>query len=348
MELRRPARVRSAPPTARRHRKGALAEPRGRLIERPDQVEHHRWLPPPDDERRRGLVEIDGPTRAMLHALHWRKPPRDPRRLWVALAIALLLHAFFVAAVWYEMRPPAPVPNVVEVQVDQGIQVRFIVRTAAKAAPAIPPPAPPPRPTREAVGKNALAVHLPPSQVPAAQPAPAASAPPPVLFDRTGEAVLPANAPGAPAAAYVQRVPQGDTEIMQHTAGDRYQSAPNTFKKYFPPPNESFVAGVMRKLNGHQGNTKSVDLPGGIHLKCQKVLGIPIPNCGVPPDPPPSTDGDERMNMAPAPLLKGTPMPKPDVATCIAEYRAGKPLPYGCPVDTPARAVDAEHGKTGR
>jgi len=30
------------------------------------------------------------------------------------------------------------------------------------------------------------------------------------------------------------------------------------------------------------------------------------------------------------------------VEACIAMYRAGKPLAYGCPVDTPDRAVDAE------
>lgn len=282
----------------------------------------------------------------MLHELRWRKPPRDHRRLWAALTIALVLHALFVVVVWHEMKPSAPLPQVVHVQLDQGIQVRFITRNAAptKATPppVTPPPPPPPRLAREPVSKNALTVHMPASPSPAAQPVPATSAPHPVLFDRTGQIVLPANASSAPSAAYVQRAPQGDTQIMQHRAGAQYQSEPNTFKQYFPPSNESFIRGVMRKLNGHESNSKNVDLPGGIHLKCQKVFGIPIPNCGMPPAPPPPTDGDQRLNMAPPPLVKGTQLPKIDVATCIADYRAGKPLPYGCPVDTPARAVDAE------
>lgn len=310
------------------------------LIERPDQVEHHRWSP----EAHRGLAPLDGPTRAMLHELRWRKPPRDHRRLWMALAIALALHVLFVAVVWYEMKPTPMPPQVVPVQLDQGIQVRFIARgpASAKAAPPItPPPLPPP--AREPVSKNAMTLRVP--TAPAPQPAPASSAPRPVLFDRTGQIVLPANASsaaGAPSADYVQHVPQGDTQIMQYRAGAQYQSAPNRFKQYFPPPDESFVAGVMRKLNGKESNSKDVDLPGGIHLKCQKVLGIPIPNCGMPPPPPPPTDGDERLNMASAALVKGAPSNKPDIAVCISDYRAGKPLPYGCPVDTPARAVDAE------
>ena len=286
----------------------------------------------------------------MLHELRWRKPPRDHRRLWTALVIALVLHVLFVAVVWHEMKPTARLPQVVRVQLDQGIQVRFITRNAAspKAAPPVTPspPPPPPRPAREPVSKNAMTAHMPESSTSVAQPAPATSAPHPVLFGRTGQIVLPANA-SSTSADYVQQAPQGDARIMQHRAGAQYQSGPNTFKKYFPPPDESFVGGVMRELNGSESNSKSVDLPGGIHLKCQKVFGIPIPNCGMPPPPPPPTDGDQRLNMVSAPLVKGTPMPKPDLATCIADYRAGKPLPYGCPVDTPARAVDAEKKKSG-
>ncbi|MGC1547062.1 MAG: hypothetical protein WA777_00885, partial [Rhodanobacter sp.] len=72
-------------------------------------------------------------------------------------------------------------------------------------------------------------------------------------------------------------------------------------------------------------------------------LGIPTPECGMPPAAPPSTDGDERLNMASTPLAADPHAPKPpSVEECIAVYRANKPLPYGCPVDTPTRAVDAE------
>lgn len=285
-------------------------------------------------------MPFDGPTRAMLHALRWRKPPRDHRRLWTAMGIALALHVFFGAVVWYEMKPPARRPEFVEVKLNSALQIRFIARQPARELAAPPPLAPPPpsRPIREPVSKSAMTVHMP---GPAPVPVSASSAPHPALFSRTGQIILPAGAPSAAPtqAGYVQRVPQGDAQIMQDRAGNQYKSAPNRFEKYFPPPKESFVGGLMRKLNGSQSNTKSVDLPHGIHLKCQKVFGIPIPNCGIPPAPPPPTDGDERLNMAPPPLVKGTPMPKPGIAACIADYQAGKPLPYGCPVDTPARAV---------
>ncbi|WP_284322479.1 hypothetical protein [Dyella acidisoli] len=281
----------------------------------------------------------------MLHELRWRKPPRDHRRLWAALAIALVLHVLFVAVVWYEMKATPMPPQVVRVQFDQGIQVRFITRSSAPSKAPPPFALPPPPLAREPVSKNAMTLRMPASSTP--PPAPATSVPHPALFDRTGQIVLPASASSAPSADYVQHGPQGDAQIMQHRAGAQYQSAPNQFKQYFPPPHESFVAGVLRKLNGSESNSKSVDLPGGIHLKCQKVLGIPTPNCGIPPDPPPPTDGDERLNMAPASLVKGNALPKPDLATCIADYRAGKPLAQGCPVDTPARAVDAEKKRPG-
>ena len=54
--------------------------------------------------------------------------------------------------------------------------------------------------------------------------------------------------------------------------------------------------------------------------------------------------GDERLSMAPATPLTEPLRPRalPGVARCIELYRTGHPLPHGCPVDTPNRAVDAE------
>ena len=87
-----------------------------------------------------------------------------------------------------------------------------------------------------------------------------------------------------------------------------------------------------------------VDLPGGIHLKCKTVVGVPIPNCINPPSPPSAKVGDERLSMAPSKPLAPDPhaAKPPSVEACIAIYRADKPLPWGCPTDTPNRAVDAE------
>lgn len=283
----------------------------------------------------------------MLHQLRWRKPPRDRRRLWGALAIALLLHVFFTVAVWYEMKPGVRAPEVVRVQLDQGIQVRFITRGVSKpsaAPPPIAPPTPPPRPVREPPSKNAMTVHLPTS-APAPQPAPATSAPRPLLFDRSGQVVLPASASSAPSEEYVQHAPQGDTQIMHDRDIIKYK--PTKLDPYWRKSSNA-IDDALQKAVEKTTVKKTIQLPGGIRIHCGVSLAALAGGCGGdPPPPPPPTDGDERLNMAPAPLVKGTSTPKPDVATCIADYRAGKPLPYGCPVDTPTRAVDAEKQKPG-
>jgi hypothetical protein len=319
---------------------------RGRLIERPDQVEHHRWFPPPP-EKDRGLHLFDEPTRALLHEMRWRKTPRDHRLLWVALTIALLLHALFVTVLWYEMKPGLQARTPQLVQVDNAIQVRFIShRTGAPPAPppmAVPPPPPLPKPSHEPVSKNAMTVHLP-TPAPAPQPAPATSTAQPMLFDRTGRIILPANAssaPAAPAPDYVQRGPQGDTQIMHDRDPIKYK--PTKLDPYWRKSTNA-VDDALQKVVEKTTVTKTIQLPKGIRIHCGISIAALAGGCGgEPPPPPPSNDGDERLNMAPASLVKGGAAPaKPDVATCIALYKAGKPLPYGCPVDTPARAAGAQ------
>lgn len=287
----------------------------------------------------RGLAPLDSGTRALLHQMHWRKPPRDRRRLWTGLAITLLLHAVFGGVIWYEMRPRPQPLELVQVRLEPALRVRLIAHPVAAAAP--PPvvlpsprtPPPPRRAVREPVAKNAMTVSLP--------------SPPPVLqlYDRNGQIALPANAasaPAAPAGGYVAHLPQSDAQVMQGQAGKRYQAKSNQFTPYFPPPGETAAGSLVRRITG----SKAVDLPGGVHLKCRTVLGIPTPDCHDPPPPPPSNDGDERLSMASAPLAKDPQAAKPpSVGQCITLYRAGKPLPYGCPVDTPSRAVDAEKHK---
>jgi hypothetical protein len=291
----------------------------------------------------------------MLHQMRWRKAPRDHRRLWVAMTIAVLLHAFFMLVVWYEMKPslrPHQPPEA-RIPMDTAIQVRFITRSASAAHPvspvAVSPPPPPPlpKPSREPVSKNAMTVHMPapapvPATAPPPQPAPATSAAP-VLFDRTGRIILPANAssaPAAPAADYVQRGPQGDTQIMHDRDPIKYK--PTALDPYWRKSTNA-VDDALQKLVEKTTVTKTIQLPKGIRIHCGISIAALSAGCGgEPPPPPPSTDGDERLNMAPASLVKGGPAPtKPDIATCIAVYKSGKPLPYGCPVDTPARASSA-------
>ncbi|RDS85370.1 hypothetical protein [Dyella psychrodurans] len=285
----------------------------------------------------------------MLHQLRWRKSPPDHGRLWMALGIALVLHVFFVIAVWHEMKPRARQLGEMVARQVSAIQVRLIVHAASKG-PAAPPPivlTSPPRPAREPVSKNAMTLHMPgPAPTPASppQPAPASSAPV-RLFDQTGRIVLPANASSAPVAPtpdYVQRAPQGDTQIMHDKDPVKYK--PTALDPYWRKGG-SGLDDVLQKAVEKTTVSKTIQLPMGIRIRCSITFAALGGGCGGadPPPPPPPTDGDERLNMAPASLIRNASTPKaPDVASCIADYRAGKPLPYGCPVDTPTRAVDAE------
>jgi hypothetical protein len=289
----------------------------------------------------------------MLHQMRWRKAPRDRRRLWVALTIALLLHVFFISFVWYEMKPRGALAQPVAAQAESAIQVRFIMRSTGPVQPVpppvLPPPPPPPRPSREPVSKNAMTLHMPgPAPAPAAttQPPPT---PAPVLFDRTGRIILPANvstAPSAPAADYVQRGPQGDTQIMHDHDPIKYKAT--KLDPYWRKSTNA-VDDALHKLVEKTTVTKTIQLPKGIRIHCGISLAALAGGCGGdPPPPPPSNEGDERLNMAPATLVKGAATPaKPDPATCIAIYKAGKPLPYGCPVDTPARAASVQKPASG-
>lgn len=263
------------------------------------------------------------------------------------LALVLLLHLAFLVALWLAMRP-VPVPLPVDTGSDVTVlHLRFIPRAAAPApppVPAVPPPsahAPPQHVVHEAPRPDAM-------QVESAAPAPAAStAKPLALFDRDGVAQLPPSAATthAPLPGYIQHKPTGDMQVMDHRSPLPYKAT--RFEKYFPPPGENAAEAGLRKviqaLHGKGPSEKTVNLPRGVHLKCKTLLGIPTPLCGLPPAPPPPNDGDERLSMPSAPLAKDPhPPTPPSLKTCIAAWRSQGPLPYGCPVDTPARAVDEE------
>ncbi|WP_091334119.1 hypothetical protein [Frateuria terrea] len=257
----------------------------------------------------------------------------------------LALHGLFGAVVWWEMRPQ-PAHEVVRVRLGDALQVRLI-QQPRQATPAPPPAVPPPPapaaprpPARERPRPDAMTASI---------PAPASSMPPapPHLYDRTGQPLLPAHvaSAAAPTPGYVQRMPQGDSRVMRHDSPIKYDAT--RFEHDFPPPDETILGqGIRRALSAtHTNENKSVDLGHGIHLKCKTLFGIPTPMCGMPPARPSKKDGDERLNMAPAPLDTSLAPPKRKLSECIALYRAGKPLPHGCPVDTPDRAVDAECGE---
>jgi hypothetical protein len=284
----------------------------------------------------RGLSPLDGAARALLRQRRWREPRHERRQHWLALVVAGQLHALFVLVIWQQMRPPT-IRTTVRTQADDVLQVRFITRApdtvAAPPPPATPaPPRPrvPPRP-HEPPAKNAMTLQVP-------TPAPAT----PRLYDEHGQPLLPAAAASAPAPDYVQHLPQGDARIMQHRSPVTYQAT--RFEKDWNS-NSNAIDSALQKLVDKTTVKKTIRLPGGVRIHCGVSLAMLAGGCGGDPPPPPSAkDGDERLSMAPAKPLAGDAHapPKPSEEACIAMYRAGKPLAWGCPVDTPNRAVDAE------
>ncbi|MBQ4855202.1 hypothetical protein IMW82_11040 [Rhodanobacter sp. B2A1Ga4] len=265
----------------------------------------------------------------------WREPRHERRQHWLALVVAGLLHALFVLVIWQQMRPP--MIQATHMQPDEVLQVRFITRAPATAAAPPPPATPaPPRPrvplrSHEPPAKHAMTLQLP-------TPAPVT----PRLYDENGQPLLPAAAASAPTPDYVQQLPQGDARIMQHRSPVTYQAT--RFEKDWNS-NSNAIDSALQKLVDKTTVKKTVHLPGGVRIHCGVSLAMLAGGCGGDPPPPPSAkDGDERLSMAPAKSLAGDAHapPKPSEEACIAMYRAGKPLAWGCPVDTPNRAVDAE------
>lgn len=283
-------------------------------------------------------ADRDWRARSARQQLRWRESPVTQRTRRIALALVLLLHGLFAAVAWYGMRPATR--PVAPATPDQLMQVRFFDTELAPAArSAVPPPPPlllppPPRPPRTPPvppAKDALVVQPPPV---------AASAP--RLFDQHGRPLLPAAPASASTPGYVQRMPQGDTGIMQHDSPIKYRAT-----RFADDWNRggSSVDDALQKVVDKTTVKKTIRLPGGIRIHCAISLAMLAGGCGGDPPPPPSAkDGDERLNMAPATSLDGHAhgFKAPSVEACIAMYRAGKPLDHGCPVDTPNRSVDAE------
>ena len=173
----------------------------------------------------------------------------------------------------------------------------------------------------------------------AATPAPATSAATGSLFAKDGSIRLPASLTDVPAtasSAAKPAKPADDRRIMQHDSNHMHYK-PTRFEKYFPPPNETAGGAVGRHIgDAIHAIAKSICDPAK-RSTASNLL------CGVPPIPPSPKEGDERLNLPPPPLA-GDPHPaKPlPLATCIAEYNNGKPLPYGCPTNTPDLAFQAE------
>lgn len=283
----------------------------------------------------------------MLHELRRRRTPPQRRRRWLALGIVLALHVLFALLTWHEMQMREQ--SVVSGRRSDALQVRWIPRPpvaspVAQPAEVPPPPLPPqavaikqPPLHHEPPAKNAMTVNMPSTPTEPTSPVLAASGQP-----------LPASASSAPAVAepgYVQHVPQGDPRVMQHSSPVTYQ-ATRFEKDWAPVRGNSSLDDALQHAVDKTTVTHTFHVAPGVRVRCKVVVAALAGGCGIgdPPRQPSGKSEDMRLNMAPAnPLVSGTATPTPpSLEECIAIYRASKPLPQGCPMDTPTRSVDAE------
>ena len=155
--------------------------------------------------------------------------------------------------------------------------------------------------------------------------------------------LLPAATGSTASAGYVQRAPQGDAQVMRSANAVNYQ--PTRFDQGWGKGGGAVTRALNKAVEKTTVSHTFRPLPG-VRIHCAVTLAMLAGGCGTdPPSPPSAKDGDQRLNMAPASALAKDPQPAappPSLHECIMQYRSGQPLPYGCPVDTPSRAVDAE------
>jgi hypothetical protein len=283
----------------------------------------------------------------------WRQPALTRPVLTLVLALVLVLHALFALVLWYEMQPKLPQLAVapVDSESEQALVIRLIDHSSEpRVAPPPEPPSPPTlvpprqvatprvRPvTHEKPRSDAMVV-----QDHAAAPAPAASVATPsasCVFAKDGSVRLAPEAPTNYATTNAKAAPPkpaDDRQIMQHDYNQMHTKT-TRFEKYFPPPNETAGGAVGR----HIGDS----LKAMVKTMCDPKKSSTVSNllCDAPPLPPSPKDRDERLNLPPPPLADDpNPPTPPPLSSCIAEYKADKPLSDGCPINTPDLAFKAE------
>jgi hypothetical protein len=333
-------------------------------MERPDQVAHHQLVL--DENHGAGFAVIDAPTRQLLHDLRWRRSPRESWVTILGLVAAIIFHVLLFIFARLAMQAHEEVwapPFTVDAR---PLEVRLLDREPRPVAASVPPPpALPaerskvattspatPRLVRE-ISQNPL---IPPKPTTHATPAPkadvaataapvAAAAPTPThadIYDKVGTVKLPPAPPStAPAPNYVQQMPKGDDKVMSHKSPLSYKET--RFDKDWVPVRENIVQAGVRNVVQAITVNQTIDVGNGARVDCSFM--IVFASCGGNPPPPPAKkDGDKRLSMPPAnPLVKDlNPPPAVDLQECFRIYRAGDPLPYGCPTDTPQQAVDEE------
>jgi hypothetical protein len=266
----------------------------------------------------------------------------------LALTLALVLHALFALVLWHEMQLKPLHLAVTHIESGRALVVTLIDHSSKPRAarPPAPPTLMPPRqvapPRVRPVAHEKPRRDVMVMQDHEATPAPATSVTTPSaisLFAKDGSVRLPptTEATSATASAKVKPAkPADDRQIMQHDSNRMHYKA-TRFEKYFPPPNETAGGAVGRHIgNALKQIADSICDPHKSSTASDML-------CGAPPIPPSPKDGDERLNLPPTPLA-GDPHPikPPPLSNCIAEYKATRPLSYGCPLDTPDLAFKAE------
>jgi hypothetical protein len=300
----------------------------------------------------RGLALLDSETRETLGRRRWRQPPLTRPALTLALTLVSVLHVLFALSLWYEMQPKPRHPPVMTIDNDQALIVRLVDHSSKPRA--AQPPAPPASPQKLVSSQQVSTARVSPVtheksrpeamvvQDHEAPPAPATSVatPPAVsLFAKDGSVRLPSTAGATSATASANAEPPksvDDRQIMQHDSNRMHYKA-TRFEKYFPPPNETAGGALGR----HIGDAIKEMAKSACDPTKKSTAFNPL--CSAPPPPASPMDSDERLNLPP-PSLADNPNPTeaPPLSSCIAEYKADKPLPSGCPVDTPDLAFKAE------
>lgn len=223
----------------------------------------HRWDLSPARWRARAPRPYDDGARVFLWHLRWRH--ERPERIRVALIFAcvLLLHVLAFAllrqgsvpdfspppgeddaqAMQARLIEPPPAPTVVPVQVLPPVHAKVAPQHARAPRPVATP-------------KKAMTATLEPTPM---------STPPPKIYDRQGDIVLPdapAPAASAPAADYHAPAPQGAEKLMHPHPVMTY--TPTKLEKYFEPAAQDPLTKAVEKTTVEH----TFNLPFGIHIKC--------------------------------------------------------------------------------
>jgi hypothetical protein len=174
----------------------------------------------------------------------------------------------------------------------------------------------------------------------------------------TGQGRVPGGqghgAQGSPQGTYVQLVPHGDTQIMEHRVrGVRYQ--PTIFDQYWTPEGESSVDTALRRAVEKVTVSHTFHLPRGVRIKCvaMPLLPIALLGCGNPDPPAVPLDAKTYERLSLPTLNSSIPKVAPPASArapaapvaldnrvqCSEARVSGGPLPPGCEGAAPVRPV---------